>query len=542
MIAEVQEEIARGRERGTSERQATRQFDVPRSTFRYWQQRFDEIDAPLECKQFFECPQGQLFLHRLLMALHLVMELVVGGGIRPVILILELVGLTSFVAGSIGTHSAIAREIEQQVACFGREERARLAQHMPHKDITLCQDETFHPQPCLVAIEPVSNFVVAEKYTEQRDARTWDQTIDRAIEGLPVTVFQSTSDEAKGILAHAKKRRAHHSPDLFHVQHEACGATSLALSHQVKAAEQAVIKAQEHLHKTDSTSAHVSTPTQDAATGQRSNPSNADARAALVLAKTNLEQAREHQVQCREAIRGLGRDYHPVDLRSGEPRSAEQLADKLEEHFNTLETIGAKASLSESSLEKLRKARRQLPAMKATIAFFHQQLDTRIDDLGLSPVVKVAMNEFLVPAAYLERVANRASLAEQRMPLRDVAHTRRSVGYQMLDDLGVSNQIRPLLETLSATYADLFQRSSSCVEGRNGQLSLRHHHLHCISEQRLEALTVIHNYMLKRPDGTTAAERFFGTKPNDLFEHLLSSTRLPPRPAAKRSASDAMLN
>src|SRR4051794_26453895 len=51
---------------------------------------------------------------------------------------------------------------------------------------------------------------------------------------------------------------------------------------------------------------------------------------------------------------------------------------------------------------------------------------------------------------------------------------------------------------------------------------------------RLKALTVIHNYRTQRADGTTAAERFFGKKPRDLFTWLLE--RLPdlPRPAAKR--------
>ena len=47
-------------------------------------------------------------------------------------------------------------------------------------------------------------------------------------------------------------------------------------------------------------------------------------------------------------------------------------------------------------------------------------------------------------------------------------------------------------------------------------------------------MTVIHNYQSTRPDGTTAAERFFGKKPRDVFNWLLE--RLPdlPRPAAKR--------
>jgi len=45
------------------------------------------------------------------------------------------------------------------------------------KQITVCQDETFHPETCLVAIEPVSNYILLEKYAENRTAATWTQAI-----------------------------------------------------------------------------------------------------------------------------------------------------------------------------------------------------------------------------------------------------------------------------------------------------------------------------------------------------------------------------
>jgi len=35
-----------------------------------------------------------------------------------------------------------------------------------------------------------------------------------------------------------------------------------------------------------------------------------------------------------------------------------------------------------------------------------------------------------------------------------------------------------------------------------------------------------HNFFIKRADGTTAAERFFGQKPRDLFEWLLDKIEL----------------
>ena len=88
---------------------------------------------------------------------------------------------------------------------------------------------------------------------------------------------------------------------------------------------------------------------------------------------------------------------------------------------------------------------------------------------------------------------------------------------------------REQLETAAKTAANYFQRSSSCVEGRNGYLSLRHDGLHKFSDRKLGAMTVIHNDYIKRADGTTAADRFFEKKGWDLFEYLLKKMPYPGR-------------
>jgi hypothetical protein len=44
----------------------------------------------------------------------------------------------------------------------------------------------------------------------------------------------------------------------------------------------------------------------------------------------------------------------------------------------------------------------------------------------------------------------------------------------------------------------------------------------------------LHNFFIKRADGTTAAERFFEEKPKDLFSWILGKVELP-RPRRKHS-------
>ena len=87
------------------------------------------------------------------------------------------------------------------------------------------------------------------------------------------------------------------------------------------------------------------------------------------------------------------------------------------------------------------------------------------------------------------------------------------------------------LKSKAKTLAEVFQRSSSNVEGRNGYLSLRNHQLRGLDHPRKRAcLTAIHNFFLTRADGTTAAERFFGQKPRSMFAVILDAVEIPPAP------------
>ncbi|MFI0607578.1 MAG: DUF6399 domain-containing protein [Anaerolineae bacterium] len=99
-------------------------------------------------------------------------------------------------------------------------------------------------------------------------------------------------------------------------------------------------------------------------------------------------------------------------------------------------------------------------------------------------------------------------------------------------DLDLTGRLR--VEAAIAACLQLFVRSSACVEGRNGHLALQHHGLHRLFDPRLKDLTVLHNYYARRADGTTAAERFFGQKPDDLFAWLLARTDPPALPRARR--------
>jgi DNA segregation ATPase FtsK/SpoIIIE-like protein len=500
-IAEKMAEYEKEYLRTPSQRQLAEQLGIPRSTLQHWLARKENIDADPELVAFFESPVGLAFLHRLVLAAHFVMTLVGPSGIRLVCLFLELTGLNQFVAASYRPHWQVSAAMEQAIGDFDQAEKERLGETMEPKQITVCEDETFHPETCLVAIEPVSNFILLEQYTQDRKADTWTNSLAEATKGLPIEVIQSTSDEGRGILHHVKQDLGvHHSPDLFHVQNELVKGTSGALASKVRQAVKAVEKA----------------PTQ--------------------AAQQALEIASQQQARAQQLIRQISEIYHPYDLQTGTVRSAEALSSSLQQHFAELEAVAQEAGLSEHCFDRIKKAKRVVVQMVATLAFFLLTLRAKVEALALAPEVEQAIYDHLIPAIYLHLVSEKTQEVSQRQHLQTKS---KQLLAPLLPRDGPFGQLdqkeKVVIEQVAQECAGLFQRSSSCVEGRNGQLALRHHSLHRLSDRKLKALTGVHNYFVKRADGTTAAERFFGSKPRDLFEWLLDRVDIPSRPAQKRS-------
>lgn len=439
----------------------------------------------------------------------------------------------------------MAAAIEGGIARFGQEEQSRLAKQMPHREITLCEDETFHPQICLVAIEPVSNFLILEQYADRRDAPTWNTAVDEVLKPFSVTVIQCVSDQATALIAHAETHLGvHHSPDLFHVQQEACRATSPSLNRQTENAEKK-LKAAEALHQQNATKINdfnkdwpCSLKQLDAEKELLSNVP--DFEEALLHARQEFESTQARQRLAREARLGIGREYHPFDLTTGAAKDAVQVQSGLNTHFDTLDQIASEAHLKPSSILRLAKAKRVLPSMIETIVFFWSLIAIRtaaLLELKYSPEIVAIWRDHLVAGHYLASVARRCSDSKERKRLSELSRSK----LMILEEAkardgplsGLSDKEMDYLSEQARMASELFQRSSSCVEGRNGQLSLRHHGLREISSRKLRVLGVLHNFVIKRSDGTTAAHRFFGQDPKELFPWLLEQMPVPPRPRRK---------
>ena len=168
--------------------------------------------------------------------------------------------------------------------------------------------------------------------------------------------------------------------------------------------------------------------------------------------------------------------------------------------------------LSDRCKDRVNKAQRVVIDMVATIAFYFKMVDIYLDNIQLSARDKSLMYNYLIPGHYLKLAAGKerdldrkANILKKARELLSIIEDHENLG-KIICDYEIEK-----LDKAAKDCAQFFQRSSSCVEGRNAQLALRHQGIHQLSNRHLQALTVIHNYYVKRRDGTTAAGRFFET-------------------------------
>jgi hypothetical protein len=520
----------------SSQRAYAADHGIPRSTLGDWLRQDTPAGLDPALVRFLRSSAGEHFLRQVVLALFVVFHLRGACGLRLLGEFLRLTGLDGFVASSYGALHTFGLRLEERLTTFADEERTRLAQDQQERLIAVVADEHFHgPSPCLVAIEPVSDFILVEHYQPRRDAPTWAEAIGRGTAGLAVQVVLLTSDQARGLICCANKHlHAQHLPEMFHGQRDLARALLGPLQRRVMTAHKDWQQATERVQS-------VRDEQQQAQEGpaRPGRPLDYTWRIAWAEAQERgrvrqLQTCEAHKQQALDAVRGLADDYHPFDAQTGRPVTAEQARERLGQRLQVLERLAEKAELPGHTREALQQAQPWLASLVAALAWFWTLARQQVEGLSLSEPAEREVYELLLPGLYWQGVARRARTASERRDQQTLAERllqeARSTGA-----LGrLPEAERREVERVGREVVGLFQRSSSCVEGRNGRLALFQHGHTRLSAGKLRALTAVHNYVARRAEGMTAAERFFGRKQRDVLVWLLEQMPDLPRPAARR--------
>ena len=196
------------------------------------------------------------------------------------------------------------------------------------------------------------------------------------------------------------------------------------------------------------------------------------AEQALEAASREHERLCEQREQVKASIRGIGHDYHFVDLERGVRRNGQLIASDIQEHIEQIRTVAQHEGLSQRCLERIDKAERVVPKMQGTIEFVSRYVAQQVAQLDVTPPVSFAMHAKLIPSYYLDRVAGTRSVSDGE-PLRELAERLRA---PLFEPGGVLSALSPEaqdhLHDEAKRLATVFQRSSSNVEGRKRLLVL----------------------------------------------------------------------
>jgi len=249
-----------------------------------------------------------------------------------------------------------------------------------------------------------------------------------ALAQLNCQVMQSTSDEAPGLLAYVEHYlEAHHSPDLFHVQHELVKTVSGPMATKERAAHKALSEARDQLEQVQACQQSAGDEPAKRGPGRPpKEPVNLEqAEQALEAASREHERLTQQREHVAKSIRGIGHDYHFVDLDRGVRRNGQLIAADIQAHIEQVRTIAQHEGLSQSCLERIEKAERVVPKMQATIEFVSGYVRQQVRQLDLASPAVYALHAHLMPSLYLDRVASTRTVTAGE-PLRALAERHRT--------------------------------------------------------------------------------------------------------------------
>ncbi|SVB94431.1 uncharacterized protein METZ01_LOCUS247285 [marine metagenome] len=385
---------------------------------------------------------------------------------------------------------------------------------MPDKKLAIMVDETFPANDiCLVVMDATSGYLLAEELSDDRSYKSWQTCLDETKKRLGIDSFtQIISDEAKALLKLAKEENAQHNTDLLHVLLEISKALSVRLASQKYQTQKLLDEAESNLDKKKK--------------NIYSSPYQHEAR--IKIAEKILAEAKaSHQINIdlsckyKKARNTISNSLHPYDIESGHVVTRADVEKALRDSFDIINEIAK--PYGEKALKRISKAEKLIPVLLDMISHYHRHSNEILEKADYSKAQTLILKTIIMPALYMLTIARKKRTPDERKRLEDLSNTlmMQIWGEDMPEEIALltAEQFDKMIKTATDAI-QLFQRSSSAVEGRNAQLNLQQHCRHKLSDRKLAALTVHHNFFLKREDGSTAAMRFFGSKHPCIFEFL----------------------
>ena len=467
----------------------------------------------------WETPEGQAWLKLLVFAVIYCFGIKGGIGADSLSVFFHLLHLEKQIGCSASALRKLEVQVKEKIIAYG-ETQSELCKGETPIDICVGGDETFFGLPILVAIELASGFIFTEAKCDNRTYTTWWEQVSRWFNREHWNCRILVSDGAKALIKLAVSGLGCPSvPDMFHLLYGLSKSLGTAMARQ-----RIQLQKQEHTLQEQvkvNPSPHITAQIQD-----------------LQNQRQTLEVDHEDYQQ---SLHTLSQTIHPFSLKTGESQLGLELPANLQAPLATLTRLSQTYAKS-ASTAALTRLQQQIPALSNALhawwLWVMESLSVQTQDTNTQDWVLT----YLLPWVYWHQQTEKTRTSILKQSYQQAAN--RAHESFLANDFTKSLSLIQQQQWIdwALWMCAKFQRTSSSVEGRNGYLSALHHANRGFTEQTLKVLTIIHNFDLKRDDGTTAAQRLFGKPFPDLFESVvLNMGELPsPRQSQKTQKSKTL--
>ncbi len=381
-------------------------------------------------------------------------------------------------------------------------------------------DETYFEEMILVLMDLASGYLFVEEKSEDKSYETWLEKAEKVAEKHNIDFKFFVSDRAKQLIKLATDGfNCLSIPDLFHASHELVKLFGLNFNRKKAQIQKELAK-------------------QLAALELLKN-SMKDTSAQEILIKELKKQEvkiEKGMSSYHNILHKLSLLIHPFNIEDSSKMVSAVVLIRLYKLLKDAEELRDEHNIT-SKKDHLKKFKNQVKDMASLIDAWWLWVDECLQDQE-HPRCEDSISwlkEYLLPKMYWENQAAKTKdpdLKENYLYAFEKAQ-------EEYDNHPLTSEFEQEKEMMgwAKWMVSNFQRTSSAVEGRNGWLSQMHHNGRGLSPKRLKALTVLHNYYLKRIDGTTAAERAFRQKFPDPLEWVVGRLGGLPHPRESKKAA-----
>ena len=383
-----------------------------------------------------------------------------------------------------------------------------------HKAVVAMDETFFGDFLILVLMDLSSGYLILEDISHDRCFDTWLEKAIPRLKSLGIDVKHAVSDRARALIKLAIKGfDCASGADLFHAQRDVSHWLGATLGRRYEQA------------KTQRETAEAML--------QKKPEHNLAELVQVVDAERTYKQILKTRTDYHENLAGIADEVHPYSLQTQQPNRTEQVVTGLEQRAQAFEKIARLHSIADTKLT-MNKFRNQFHDLASNVESWWLWVMEILVGLSVDEATHYWLAHTLLPTVYWHQQRQRTQNPKQREKYHQAwQRAAQTLQKDAFTATLPENELQRWLEW-AEWMTRHFHRSSSAVEGRNGYLSQMYHNGRGLTEQRLRALTVIHNYGLKRVDGTTAAMRLFGAEFPDLFSWLVVEMGVFPLPRKGR--------